>query len=44
VSGSVEVLCTLDAHFFKPEVLAFCTARQIHVVNDADLLKILRQA
>jgi len=26
-AGAVDVICTFDAHFYKPPVLAFCAAR-----------------
>lgn len=40
-AGTVAVICTSDAHFFKPAVLAFCATRNIRVMNDADLLRTL---
>ena len=39
VAGKADVLCTLDRHFFTPDVLAFCAERGIRVMKDVDLLR-----
>lgn len=39
VAGNADVLCTLDRHFFAPEVLSFCAERGIRVMTDVDLLR-----
>ena len=42
IVGSVEFLCTLDAHFYEPPVVTFCERLRIRVVDDVDLLHIIR--
>lgn len=39
VAGKADTLCTLDRHFFAPEVVAFCEKRGIAVSNDVELLR-----
>ena len=41
VAGDVDVLCTSDKHFYKEEVVAFCAAHGIQIMNDVDLLRLL---
>lgn len=41
VVGKVDVICTLDRHFFHPDVLHVCALRQIEVMDDVALLKAL---
>ena len=42
VAGEVDVLCTSDKHFYKDEVIAFCATHGIQIMNDVDLLRLLR--
>ena|SRR5258708_5851122 len=42
ISGRADVLCTLDRHFYAPEVLEFCPAHGVQVMTDVDLLRLLR--
>ena len=42
VQGRADVLCTRDTDFYAPEVIAFCRQRGIEVMNDLDLLRMLR--
>ena len=39
VHGKADALCTLDRHFFEPEVVAFCRHRGISVLTDVELLQ-----
>ncbi|MFN0168070.1 MAG: putative toxin-antitoxin system toxin component, PIN family [Bryobacteraceae bacterium] len=41
VAGAANVICTLDAHFYKAKVSAFCSAHSIRVLNDTELLRLL---
>ena len=43
VDGRTEVLCTRDADFYVPEVIAFCRQRGIEIMTDVELLRKLRQ-
>ena len=43
VSGKVDYLCTLDEHFKETPVVTFCSEREITVVSDLDLLRLIRQ-
>jgi hypothetical protein len=43
LDGNTEVLCTLNADFYKPNVLAFCLTNRIQIMTDVELLYILRQ-
>lgn len=38
VAGAADVLCTLDKHLHKPEVIAYCRAHGIDVLTDRELL------
>ena len=44
VSGTADVICTLDAHFYGPIVISFCEQRGIKILKDIDLLPLIRQA
>lgn len=39
VAGKANVLCTLDRHFYAPNVLEFLGRRGIRVRSDVDLLR-----
>jgi putative PIN family toxin of toxin-antitoxin system len=41
-AGHADILCTVDKHFYEPNVLAFCTRYQIRIMTDAELLQFLR--
>ncbi len=41
--GRADCLCTLDRHFYSPEVVGFMAQHSIQVVNDVQLLKRLRR-
>ena len=41
VHGRADVLCTLDRDFFQPDVIAFCRAKNIAVMTDVELLRVL---
>lgn len=43
LSGRAEVICTTDRHFGDPQVRAFCQAYGIRIMNDAELLSLLRE-
>lgn len=42
VAGEVDVLCTSDRHFYEDAVLVFCAAHGIQIMNDIELLRLLR--
>ena len=42
IAGGVDVVCSLDAHFYKPEMIAFCESRGIRIMKDVDLMRLLR--
>jgi hypothetical protein len=42
LAGEVDVLCTLDRHFYTPDVLSFCSRYGIRVMTDLELLGLLR--
>ena len=44
VSASSDVLCTRDRHFFDPNVLSFCEANDIRVMDEIRLLESLAMA
>ena len=44
VVGKAEALCTLDRHLHHPEVVAYCRGNGIQVLDDVQLLAILRQS
>ena len=43
VAGQADVLCTVDKHFYEPNVLAFCFRQGIQLMTDVELLHFLRQ-
>jgi predicted nucleic acid-binding protein len=43
VAGAVTVICTFDAHFYTPAVLALCAEHEIQVMKDVELLAALRK-
>ena len=43
LAGQVDVLCTVDKHFFEPNVLAFCSRHRIQLMTDIELLHVLRR-
>lgn len=44
IDGQTEVICTLDRHFQKPDVQAYCRNHGIQVMTDVELLDLLRKA
>jgi putative PIN family toxin of toxin-antitoxin system len=42
VVGRVDVLCTLNRDFYHPSVRDYCRQRGVLVLNDVDLLHLLR--
>jgi hypothetical protein len=42
VMGAADALCTLNRHFFAPNVIEYCRERGILLANDVDLLRALR--
>jgi len=44
VAGRANVLCTLDRDFYDPAVLDFCRTLGIAVMNDVELLQLLRRS
>jgi len=44
VAGAVNVLCTRDAHFYEPAVVAYCSRRGIRIVDELALLAEIRAA
>ena len=42
VVGQADVLCTLDAHFYEESAKSFCTQRNIAIMDDAELLRVMR--
>jgi len=43
LAGAADVICTVDGHFYEPGVIAFCNRYGIRIMNDVELLYILRQ-
>lgn len=43
IQGSADVLCTIDAGFHKPPVLAFCSQYGLEVKTPVELLRYLEQ-
>lgn len=43
IIGQADVLCTLDRHLFHADVVAHCRAHAIEIMNDIDLLRVLRE-
>ena len=42
LGGGADVIRTLDKHFDEPKVQGFCRAHGIRILNDVELLSILR--
>lgn len=42
VAGRVDVICTLDAHFYEASVQSFCAQKGITIMNDVELLRRIR--
>ena len=43
VAGEADVLCTLDQHFFEPDVARFAQSHHIRILTDVQLLAELRK-
>jgi putative PIN family toxin of toxin-antitoxin system len=43
VTGQVDILCTLDRHFFDPKVVSYCRNQGIALLTDRELLELLRR-
>ena len=43
LAEQVDVLCTVDRHFYEPNVLAFCSRHSIQLMTDVELLHVLRR-
>jgi putative PIN family toxin of toxin-antitoxin system len=41
IAGNVDVLCTMDRHFFDEKVVAFAASHGIRIMNDVELLAVL---
>ena len=42
VAGRADVICTLDRHFYHDIVRDYCRQRMIEIMNDVQLLSLLR--
>ena len=42
--GRAEMLCTLDRHFYKPDVIQFCRDRGLRILADVELFTELMAA
>ena len=42
VEGRADVLCAMDRDFYAPGVIDFCHQHGIQIMNDVDLLRLLR--
>lgn len=42
VCGQAEVLCTRDAHFYEESVRSFCIQKNIEIMDDIELLRVIR--
>lgn len=42
VAGRAEVLCTRDAHFYHESVREFCLQTGIAIMDDLELLQVIR--
>jgi putative PIN family toxin of toxin-antitoxin system len=42
VAGHAEAICTLNRHFYHPDVIDYCLQRGVLIANDLDLLALLR--
>jgi predicted nucleic acid-binding protein len=43
IDGKADVLCTLDRHFYEPEVVAFCRKRAVSILDEVELLQELKR-
>jgi uncharacterized protein len=43
LAGQADILCTVDKHFYEPNVLAFCARHGIRLMSDIELLHFLRK-
>jgi putative PIN family toxin of toxin-antitoxin system len=43
LAGAADVICTVDRHFYEPNVLQFCSRYGIRIMDDVELLRTLRQ-
>ena len=44
LAGQADVICTLDRHFYEPNVVSFCSRYGIRIMGDVDLLREIRPA
>ena len=44
IGGKAEHLCTLDEHFYEAPVIAFCSKRDVTIISDLDLLRLVRSS
>ena len=42
VTGRADVICTLDRHFYQDKVRDYCRAQTIEIMDDMQLLALLR--
>ncbi|MFN0167769.1 MAG: putative toxin-antitoxin system toxin component, PIN family [Bryobacteraceae bacterium] len=42
LAGGADVICTVDRHFYEPDVLAFCSRQGIQLMTEVELLHALR--
>ncbi len=42
LAGQADILCTVDKHFYEPNVLSFCSRNAIRLMTDVELLHFLR--
>ncbi|MGC1722312.1 MAG: hypothetical protein WA746_25280, partial [Isosphaeraceae bacterium] len=38
LAGAADVICTVDRHFYEPNVLQFCSRFGIRIMDDVELL------
>lgn len=43
LAGQADILCTVDKHFYEPNVLSFCARNGIRLMGDVELLHFLRK-
>jgi putative PIN family toxin of toxin-antitoxin system len=43
LAGQADILCTVDRHFYEPNVLSFCARHGIQLMTDVELLRALRR-
>ncbi len=44
VAGRADVLCTLDAHFYEESVRSFCAQKGMKIMDDVELLRLIRSS